>query len=151
MVAQHTDGEIQLFDGVAQHSKGKLSFKEGRYFYYKVANKNSSILISLKSTSDTKYKLIAKLIDWKSYLNMSNTYLYPKYRGVNMWSADTNKFGLNMLVIKPSDLKDRQPDENLLLISVVSIDLDDVDASFTIEVFQSVSKLKPSENKIGYL
>lgn len=69
VVAQYLDDEMQLFDGIQQFASGYLSSLRGRYFFYDLSSKSKPIMISLKSSTSTTYRITGKLTDWDSYLN----------------------------------------------------------------------------------
>ena len=115
---QYTSGELELFDGVQQYVKGPLSNSKGRHFIYNMA-KQKSLMVSIRSASDNKYRIVGKLTTWKDYLK-SNGANYPEFTD-NTLVADTNNLGSTALVVRTSDLMTSNAKE-LLMLSVYSMD-----------------------------
>lgn len=78
LVVQYTSDELQLFDGIPQAAQGDLSTIRGRYFYYAMDSAKPT-LISLKSITSNKYRILAKIIGWNDYLRSSSTSIYPLF------------------------------------------------------------------------
>lgn len=114
---QFTRGELELFDGLQQYVKGALSNSSPRYFVYNMAN-SKPLMVSIRSQSDTKYRIVGKLTTWKDYLNSNATAIYPAYADDTL-SAETNNLGSTALVVRTSDLATSNAKE-ILLLSVYS-------------------------------
>lgn len=132
IVAQYLDDEMQLFDGISQVAGGYLSMTKGRYFYYDMDGKSKPMMVSLKSSSNTNYRIIGKLTDWTTYLNSEDTELYPKYSESSFASADTTSIGTTAMILKGGQLKDSVKNNTLLLVSVFSNKVEELFASFNI-------------------
>jgi hypothetical protein len=65
--------------------------------------------------------------------------------------AETIEIGSTALVIKTDELAKHTSENSLLLISVYSLLIGEIEADFTIEVIQTFSKLRASEAKMGYV
>jgi hypothetical protein len=147
---QYIEDELEIFEGVQQFAKGTLSTSTARYFLYNTVT-DGPIFVSLKSITDTKYRIVGRLASWKEYLNTNGTLLYPTFNDEQQLYADTNSLGSTALVIRKSDLIAKDNSSDLLLISVFANNVVDTDVDFKIEATQTMAKLSPSETKMGYV
>lgn len=60
--------------------------------------------IVLKSSSDTKYHIVAKIVNWSNYLSSKES-LFPKFNHTDFAFADTQVQGSTLLVIGNEKLK----------------------------------------------
>lgn len=96
MVVQEQNGQIELFDGLEQHTSSPLSRGLGKYFYYDVTTQKS-ISVVLKSSTHTRYRLMARFASEKDVL-LGNS-MYPSFTELFFYHSDTNDLGETMLVI----------------------------------------------------
>lgn len=117
MIVQEQDGQIELFDGLEQHTSCLLSRGRSKQFYYEIPLRKP-ITLTLRSSSHTRYRLMARLANMKDLL-LTNT-LFPSYEDVYFYYSDTNPMGDTMMVITHNETSEYDKGYNLLLISVFS-------------------------------
>ena len=80
VTVQYLNQELQLFDGIQQLTKGFISQKQGKYFFYSPLGNASSIIISLKSMKDVKYRIMCQATDWARFFKTDiPANIYPRY------------------------------------------------------------------------
>jgi hypothetical protein len=69
---------MELFDGLEQITNSYISRTQGKFFYYEIASKKT-LLASIKSLTETKYRILGRLVTWKDFLAPSGDTLYPNF------------------------------------------------------------------------
>lgn len=134
---------MEVFDGLPQPSQGDLSVTRGRFFYYAI-DSNKPLVISLKSQSSNKYRILAKIVGWEEYINSSSTIIYPMYLQEEYPHADTAEIGTTALILKDSYFSQFLKTSSVLLIAVYANSPTEVATNFNIEIMQKVAKLRLS-------
>jgi len=75
---QYLSDVLEVFDGVQQYVRGRLSNTTGSYFVYGMLG-YKSLMVSIRSLSDTKYRIVGKLATWRDYLSSTNLEVFPPY------------------------------------------------------------------------
>jgi hypothetical protein len=65
LVVQNMGDELELFDGLQQNSKQYLSSLRPAYFHYNIPTKDKPIFVTIRSTSHTNYRIVAKIVNWR--------------------------------------------------------------------------------------
>lgn len=139
---------MELFDGLQQYVKGPFTKTQGRYFLFNMASQKP-LMVSLRSASDTQYRIVGRLTSWKEYVKSNGTQLYPTFADAEL-EAETTQLGSVALVVRTSDLTNATA-KDVLLLSVFPRNDSTGVAEFRIDVTQHVSKLHISETKQGFV
>ena len=152
LAVQYSNEEIELFDGVQVFMKSPLSKFKSMRFHYNLQENGLPILISLRSSTDTRYHMVAKIVEWRAYFESSTAAIYPLYNDETGFTADSAHTGSTALIVKPTATENtNSSSERLLLISLYSPRLEEQDAEFKIEVVQHTVPLQLSELKAGFV
>lgn len=100
--------------------KTPLSRSKAMYFQYDISDKNNSAFVSLRSSTDTNYRLIGKLVTIYEYFQAPGFTLFPRYDDETQLLAMTAHTGSTALIVGPSVLEKSNSTQTLLLVSLFS-------------------------------
>lgn len=152
LVAQYQNDEILLLDGVYQRVQTEMSFQTPRHYYF-VVGWDTTITVFLKSFTDTKYVINAKIVSWKEYLSLSENEVYPSYEDNIHVNSSTTPMKMTSLIINKATLSKYKCGYNcVLLISVfTAIPTERRRVHFDIEASQLMNYLYPGDSKLGFI
>lgn len=105
LAVQYANDEIELFDGLQVFMSSPLSRSKAMHFHYNVESGNSSVLVSVRSSTDTRYRMVGRLVSLQDYYSSDNAKIYPAYDDKQTgFSTETTHTGSTTLIVKDSDL-----------------------------------------------
>lgn len=94
---QYFNEEVELFDGVQVFMSSLLSQSKATHFLYSIHTSDKPVVVSVRSASDSIYRMVGRLMEWNDYFKESNDAIYPRFDDSTDLIAETADRGSTLL------------------------------------------------------